>query len=104
MSDKLASKYDAGKVPVDLVPPVFIEEIAKVLGHGARKYGEWNWLGGLPWTRIYASTLRHLFAWFRGEDYDKESGMSHLAHAATNVMFLIVWSKTKKELDNRIKI
>lgn len=99
----LASKFDSGKAPVELVPPEFIEEIALVLGHGAKKYGRDDWRKGLPWTRIYGSTMRHLLLWARGEDLDRESGMSHLAHAATNVMFLITWSRTRKDLDDRIK-
>ena len=85
---ELASKHDGQKIQVELVPPAFIMQIAMVLGHGAKKYGANNWRKGLPWMRIYASTLRHLFAWAGGEDIDAESGMSHLNHAATNIMFL----------------
>jgi len=96
-----ADKNDSEKIPVELVPAQFIEDIAKVLGHGAKKYGENNWRAGLPWTRIYGAALRHLLAWGRGEDVDKESGMSHLTHCATNLLFLILWKDSKPELDNR---
>lgn len=98
---RLADKRDAGKVRLELVHPMFVIEVAQVLQHGAQKYGDWNWTKGLPWTRIYASTLRHLYLWFCGEEKDKESGFSHLAHAATNVMFLMTWSRTHRELDDR---
>ena len=32
----------------------------------------------MDWNRLYASTLRHLFKWWGGEDYDKETGAHHL--------------------------
>lgn len=96
-----ADKHDSEKIPVELVPTEFIEEIAKVLAHGAKKYERNNWTKGLPWTRILGSTLRHIYAWARKEDNDPESGMSHLAHAACNICFLMTWSKTHPELDDR---
>lgn len=100
-----ASKHDdKDKAPVELVPPQFIGELAKVLGHGAEKYGRWNWTKGLAWSRIYASTLRHLFLWYCGQDRDSESGLPHLSHAATNIMFLTVWKETKKGKDDRPKL
>ncbi len=97
-----AQKKDHGKAPVELVPAVFIEEVAKVLAHGVKKYAADDWTKGLPWRRILGSTLRHIYAWSRREDIDLESGLSHLSHAACNICFLIVWSKTKKELDDRV--
>ncbi len=100
--EKLASKNDEGKIRVDLVHPAFIVEIARVMEHGAAKYGEWNWCKGFKWTRLYASTLRHLFAWFSNEDIDPDSGLTHLAHAAANIMMLM-GIRHMKELDDRIK-
>lgn len=99
-----ASKRDEGKIPVELVAPQFINSVAHVLGHGAKKYGKWNWTKGLAWSRIYASTLRHLFFWYCGEDNDKESGFSHLSHAATNIMFLSVWQEMQRGTDDRPKL
>ena len=94
----------AGKARVELVPPEFVEDVSRVLAHGAAKYSENDWRKGYPWMQIYAATIRHLYAWAKGEDTDKESGLPHLAHAATNIAFLLTWSKTKKELDNRPKV
>ena len=49
-----------------------------------------NWRqGGMRWGQVFASLQRHLWAWWRGEDKDPESGLSHLAHATANVMFQI---------------
>jgi len=96
-----ADKNDSEKIPVELVPASFIEDIAKVLSHGAKKYERNNWTKGLPWTRIYGATLRHLYAWAKGEDNDPESGEPHLIHAVCNLLFLSTWSKTRKENDDR---
>lgn len=100
-NSKQSMKHDSGKDPVELVPASFIREISKVLAHGAQKYERNNWTKGLPWTRILGSTLRHIYAWASKEDKDPESGLPHLAHAATNIMFLMTWSKTRKALDDR---
>jgi len=100
MSD--ATKYDSGKLPLELVPPVIMEEIARVLQFGVEKYGRDNWRKGMQWTRLFGAILRHLFAWVRGEDNDKESGISHLAHAATSIAFLLEYRVIAKEKDDRL--
>lgn len=101
---KMADKNDAEKLPVELVTVHFITNVAAVLAHGRKKYEAWNWTKGLPWMRTYGAVLRHLFLWATGEDKDPESGLSHLAHAACNLMFLDTWSHTHKELDDRKRL
>lgn len=83
-------KLDKGKLRVDLVEPEFIEDVADVLTYGAEKYADNSWQD-IPNAvdRYYAATMRHLLAWRKGEQVDKESGKSALAHAATNLMFLL---------------
>jgi hypothetical protein len=83
------TKHDQGKVPVELLPTQALEEIAKVLDFGKRKYHAWNWSGGFAWSRLIGAAMRHLFAWQRGENKDPESGLSHLAHLGCCVLFLI---------------
>ncbi len=100
---QIATKKDKGKVMVELVDPQFIIDIGKVLTFGAVKYEVENWRKGLPWKRTLGAVLRHILAWARGEDNDPESGLSHLSHAACNLMFLLEWAHTHKELDDRIK-
>ena len=89
IKDNQAIKQDRGKVPMDLLDPQALEEMAKVLQHGAKKYSPHMWRDGVQYSRLYAAALRHMFAWADGEKYDPESQHQHLAHAAVNLMFLI---------------
>lgn len=89
-------KSDAGKDPWHLLPLGAVAEIVKVLGFGAKKYGEHNWQGlDKADDRYLAACLRHLSAWQQGEDLDPESGLMHLAHAACCLIFLIFLGKGK---------
>jgi len=82
-------KYDTGKLRYSLVPPVAIKGIAEVLTFGASKYGKDNWqLVDNAEERYLDALYRHLEAYRAGESHDPESGLTHLAHAATNVAFL----------------
>jgi len=94
-------KHDQGKLPLDLLPVESLEEIAKVLQFGKSKYGDWNWAGGMKWSRVLGACLRHLFAWARGESTDPETGLSHLAHAGCCILFLLFYEKYYKVLDDR---
>lgn len=93
-------KYDNQKPRWDLMPPE-IEQVVDVLTYGASKYDDRNWEQGIKWGRVFAATLRHLWAFWRGEDKDQESGMDHLAHAACNCLFLLHYKKHCQEYDDR---
>jgi len=73
-------KFDDGKPAIHLIPPVAIEGEAMAMGFGEKKYGSYNWLGGMAWSRLVAAAMRHLLAWHGGESSDPETGLSHLAH------------------------
>lgn len=98
-----AVKADAGKPPMALLDPVALREMARVLGHGAEKYAAHNWRKGMEWSRLYSAALRHLLASLEGEDADSETGISHLAHAAVDLMFLLNYQLTGKGVDDRAK-
>ena len=96
-----AMKYDGEKVRLDLLPADPIIDVGKVLTYGARKYNPENWRKGLAWSRCYGAALRHLLAWHKGETNDPETGLNHLAHAACEILFLLEFSRTHPELDDR---
>ena len=82
-------KFDSGKLRMDLLPPDALEALARILTDGATKYGDRNWEKGMAWSRPYAALLRHLLAWWGGQDTDPESGHPHLWHVMTNAVFLV---------------
>lgn len=94
-------KHDAGKPPLSWIPVSALEAEARVLAFGGNKYGRNNWRKGLSWTRVLDAGLRHIFAFLEGEDVDPETGLSHLAHARCNLAFVIEYTKTHPELDDR---
>ena len=94
-------KHDEGKAPMHLLDPYALEQLARVLDHGQHKYAAWNWKKGFPYSRLIAATLRHVFAFMRGEDLDPESGLPHAAHAMCCLMFLLWMTKERTDLDDR---
>ncbi len=103
MSNDGGKKFDAGKVRLELLPSRALREVARVLTFGAKKYGDWNWAKGMKWSRLYGATQRHLTAWVDGEDNDPETGISHLAHAACSMLFLLVYQARGLGTDDRHK-
>ena len=84
-----------------LIPVEAMAALAAILGFGARKYAPRNWEQGMDWSRPFNATIRHLDAWWGGEDKDKDSGKSHLWHAFTNVAFLLTYEVRGKGKDDR---
>lgn len=102
-SDKRGSgaRFNAGKAPMELVPLSALEDCARVFGYGREKYAAWNWAKGMDWSVAYACLLRHMSAWFNGEDNDPESGLPHLGHAMCNLVMLSTFARTYPEGDDR---
>lgn len=98
-----AVKFDQDKIPLELLSSEALLQTAAVLKFGANKYAAHNWRKGFVWSRPLGAAMRHLLAFNAGEDKDPESGLSHLAHAACCIMFLLEFEKTHKELDDRYK-
>ena len=81
-------KFDSEKPMLYLLPPRSINEVGKVLTYGAQKYDPENWrkVDDLQ-NRYTSAALRHIFAHMEGEEDDKETGLSHLAHAMCCLLF-----------------
>ena len=96
-NNTIGKKDDKDKNRLDLIEPQFIEGVGEVLTYGADKYAPNSWQHVEDAEdRYYAALLRHLMAYRAGESVDKESGLSHLKHAACNVMFLLHFEQEKK--------
>src|SRR4051812_43551802 len=53
-----------------LVPWDAVWKVAEHFGVGARKYEDRNWERGYAWHLSYDALMRHLTAWWHGEDRD----------------------------------
>lgn len=97
-------KSDEGKARLDLIDPLFLADMARVMEYGARKPGrsDHNWRIGGRWGLYLAALLRHVFEWASGESIDAESGCPHLAHAACCLMILLYWQRNRIGTDDRI--
>ncbi|WP_428323638.1 dATP/dGTP diphosphohydrolase domain-containing protein [Nitrosopumilus sp.] len=81
------SKHNAQKIMMELVPMSWMKDVAAVMTYGANKYAPGNWKQGLPEEEVIGAMLRHIEQFRSGEQYDKETGLDHRAHAACELMF-----------------
>lgn len=79
-------------------------EVARVAGFGAEKYEAFNYLKGYPYSWSYNALQRHLHEFWMGRDYDEESGLLHLAHAAWHCLALISFTMRELGTDDRYRI
>lgn len=98
-------KDDKGKLRADLLPVDALLKVAEVLTYGADHYEDRNWEKGIEFSRVYGALLRHLFAWHTHHTIDQESRLLHLAHAATDALFLLHYAldDAYNEFDDRPK-
>lgn len=83
------------------VDPAAILKIAEVAGFGARKYARYNFAKGFPWSLSFDALMRHLLAFWGGEENDPESGLPHLAHAGWHCMCLLTFTQRDVGTDDR---
>lgn len=84
-----ALRHNQGKADLSqlLDFTVALEMLAKVMEQGAIKYTPRNWLkGNKPDSEYLSSAMRHILAAHEGELYDDDTGCTHLAHAAWNML------------------
>lgn len=72
-----------------LLPIEPLREVARVYGHGAEKYDPDNWRRGYDWSLSYDAAMRHMTAFWNGEEIDEEMGVSHLACAVFHMLALM---------------
>lgn len=96
-------KYDGGKPLMGLLYSdcnQALMSIVKVLTFGANKYEPRGWDAVPNAEERYTDALyRHLSAHHRGDIVDEESGLTHLSHAACNIIFLLELEKEKEISD-----
>lgn len=81
--------------------PKALLAVAMVAGFGELKYSRLNYLNGYDWSLSFDALIRHLLAFWSGEDNDPESGLPHLAHAAWHCLCLLAFMQHGLGTDDR---
>lgn len=95
------ARANKGKLEWHQLPMFALAGSVRVFMYGGKKYTKANWCKGMPWSVVYDCAMRHLMAWQRGEELDSESGLPHLDHALTNLVFLSAYRDLYPEGDDR---
>lgn len=94
--------YGVEKPPLNLIPPIALVEESKAFGNGAEKYGPFNWREKTVSVSIYvAAAMRHLLAYWDGEDLAQDSKVHHLAHARACMAIVLDAGSLGKLNDDR---
>jgi hypothetical protein len=77
------------KMPMSFVPAPVIAELGVAMLEGGLKYARHNYRAvGVRASVYYDATMRHLMAWWEGEDIDPDSGLSHITKAIASLVVL----------------
>ena len=120
MTDEIRQTSDSGAskgsklARYDMIPADSLRILAEHYGKGAEKYPPFdngdglgvldNYRRGYHWSLSFAAMMRHAWAFWGGEDTDKETGSPHLAAVAWHALTLLHWSLNedlKKKYDDR---
>jgi hypothetical protein len=92
------------KVPMSKVCPIAIAHESLAMLDGEIKYGARNWREKDVIASIYIdAALRHLNAWFEGQEVAEDSGIHHLGHARACLGILLDAQAHGNLIDDRIK-
>ncbi len=90
------------KIPFSVLSVPVLCECALGLLEGAIKYRRHNFrVIGVRASVYYDATIRHLGAWWEGEDIDADSGLNHITKAITSLMVLRDAMIRDKMVDDR---
>lgn len=98
----------------DQIPPKVLMLLAEHFGKGAAKYAAHNFRRGYEWSKNYNALLRHLMAFWDGEDYDNHmptcpegcpdhTESHHLAAVIWHAVVLLNFYEEHPEYDDRYK-
>lgn len=85
----------------ELLPTAALLAVAEHFGKGASKYADRNWERGYAWSLSYGALLRHLWAWWGGEDRDAELDSHHLDAVLFHALVLRTFVDEHPEKDDR---
>ena len=84
------------------VPAEVIMEVGLAMLEGARKYGRHNYRkAGVRASVYYDALMRHVMAWWEGEDNDPDSGLNHIIKALATLVVLRDSMRNERWVDDR---
>lgn len=86
-----------GKLRMSLMPVQEMQRVMRRYLDGGTKYGYNNWMNGMPLSVYYDSAMRHMLAWWQGDNSE-----DHAAAAAWNMLCAMWTEKNKKDMDDRL--
>lgn len=90
------------KASMSAVPVVVLAELGVAMMEGARKYGRHNYRAADIRASVYFdAVMRHMMAWFEGEDIDPDSGLSHVTKAIASLVVLRDGQVNSNIIDDR---
>jgi hypothetical protein len=107
---KVTSQSDANpknraaknKPKTSAVPPIAIMALGAAMQNGADKYGKFNWRGTEVTASVfYDAIMRHLQAWYSGENFALDSNIHHLAHIMAGCAIILDASHNNVFVDDR---
>jgi hypothetical protein len=79
----------SNKVALSAIPANVLQELGLAMQEGARKYGRHNFREVKIRAEVYYdAVMRHMMAWWEGEDIDPDSGLSHITKAIATLTVL----------------
>lgn len=90
------------KVPMSVLPANVLGQVALGCAEGALKYGRHNYREmGVRTSVYYDATMRHLMAYWEGQDIDPDSGLPHVIKAISSLVVLADAIMNDKVTDDR---
>ena len=85
-----------GKIRPDLISPLMLKCLGKVMAEGANHYGERNWEKGMPQECFKESASRHYVSWMNNEDDE-----DHASKLIFNIMGWIHFRELNKQKNKK---
>lgn len=90
------------KPMLSVLPPIALFHMGQAMRDGKEKYGLMNWRQHKVSSSVYYdAAMRHIMAWWDGENRAQDSGVHHLAHAMACLAIILDAESIGKLNDDR---
>ena len=94
--------FGVRKASLSCIPAPVLMELGVAMQEGACKYGRHNYRHSNILASVYYDALmRHMMAWWEGEDIDPDSGLSHITKTIATLVVLRDSMMQKRFNDDR---